>query len=218
MIFNSSPSIFESEKERNLYYKVFAGYVFNEFIPGIDQRVRDFCELVYRTSYRGLSATEYPIAINPETAHVSFDNYEYMFYGIAKNKGEFADVLIHDRCERILIAIEAKVHDDWSYDKDILENDERLRRIEAQLGDVKVVPCLLLKSDKWDQCRRKINSKGSHYRRFNEETGNRFRVLLWEDIIALCKSKTVQSFADSVLSHPPSKAKYNFSSGWFERR
>jgi hypothetical protein len=34
MLFDRSISIFESEKERNLYYKVFAGYLLNEFIPG----------------------------------------------------------------------------------------------------------------------------------------------------------------------------------------
>ncbi len=32
MLFDKSP--FESYKERNLYYKFFAGYFFNELVPG----------------------------------------------------------------------------------------------------------------------------------------------------------------------------------------
>ena len=34
MIFDTSRSAFESEKERNLYTKFFAGYFLNEFICG----------------------------------------------------------------------------------------------------------------------------------------------------------------------------------------
>lgn len=39
MIFNSGPCVLESEKVRNLYTKFFAGYFFNEFIDGYDERV-----------------------------------------------------------------------------------------------------------------------------------------------------------------------------------
>ena len=28
----------ESHKERNLYYKIFAGYLFNELVPGLEER------------------------------------------------------------------------------------------------------------------------------------------------------------------------------------
>ena len=39
MIFNSLGTHFESEKERNLYYKIFAGYFCNELISGYEDRI-----------------------------------------------------------------------------------------------------------------------------------------------------------------------------------
>ena len=46
MLFDRSISTFESEKERNLYYKVFAGYLLNEFIPGYQDRLMSFCNVI----------------------------------------------------------------------------------------------------------------------------------------------------------------------------
>ena len=42
MLFEPKLDIIESEKERNLYYKFFAGYFFNELVPIYEQRVTNF--------------------------------------------------------------------------------------------------------------------------------------------------------------------------------
>jgi hypothetical protein len=34
MLFDTGPEAFESEKERNCYYKFFCGYFFNELVDG----------------------------------------------------------------------------------------------------------------------------------------------------------------------------------------
>ena len=39
----------ESYKERNLYYKIFAGYLFNEIIPGEEERKNSFIDLLRDT-------------------------------------------------------------------------------------------------------------------------------------------------------------------------
>jgi hypothetical protein len=39
----------ESYKERNLYYKIFAGYLFNELIHGYEDRKNHFLELIRDT-------------------------------------------------------------------------------------------------------------------------------------------------------------------------
>ena len=43
---NNEFHIRESYKERNLYYKIFAGYIFNELIPGEEERKNQFLNLL----------------------------------------------------------------------------------------------------------------------------------------------------------------------------
>lgn len=49
MIFANAPLI-ESEKERNLCAKFFAGYFFNEFIPGYSKRINLFNRYIQEVS------------------------------------------------------------------------------------------------------------------------------------------------------------------------
>lgn len=49
MIFNvdeSNLEMIESYKQRNLYYKIFAGYLLNEVIPGSEKRKKEFINLL----------------------------------------------------------------------------------------------------------------------------------------------------------------------------
>ncbi len=46
MLFDYGKNILESEKERNLYYKFFAGYFFNELIEGYQDRLMGFLTLL----------------------------------------------------------------------------------------------------------------------------------------------------------------------------
>lgn len=217
MLFDTGPAVFESEKERNLYYKVFAGYLFNEYISGVEERVSRFCAWINEAASRGKAAADTVISLNPATTHVSFDNHAYLFSGIDADRGEFADILIHDYSTRTVVTIEAKVHSDWSYSKDIRKNGERLKLIEAQMENVIFVPCLLVSENKWLECQRSQNHPQSNYGQFMQMDDNRFRVLLWEDLVKLIEAHAVQSFVKSVLSHPPKAAAYGFREGWFWR-
>jgi hypothetical protein len=46
MLFETAEDAFESEKERNLYFRYFAGYFFDELVPSFGSRLATFCELV----------------------------------------------------------------------------------------------------------------------------------------------------------------------------
>ncbi|MGI2214739.1 hypothetical protein [Shewanella oncorhynchi] len=86
MIFNSGPCVLESEKERNLYTKFFAGYFFNEFIDGYDERV------VWINSYLSKKLNK---TVSLQSPSISFDNHTYLL-DIDSDRGEFADILLHD--------------------------------------------------------------------------------------------------------------------------
>lgn len=217
MIFDHGIDVFESEKERNLYYKVFAGYLLNEYIDGIEARLNAFCRWVNDAPHRGKAAPNVDLRLDVGTTHVSFDNHAYMLEECATDRGEFADVLVHDRSNKIIVAIEAKVHSDWSYSKDVAANDTRIRRIEAQMAGVTFVPCLLVKKDKWAEAERMQNHPRSNYRPFVERDDNRCRVLFWEDLAALVGNEDVKALIEVVLDHPPDRATYGFEDGWFLR-
>jgi hypothetical protein len=218
MLFDTGSDVFESEKERNLYYKVFAGYLFNEHIAGFEARLERFCHLLDESPDRGQAASDEPVVLSPATTHVSFDNHAYRFEGCGIDRGELADILVHDRSTRTIVTIEAKVHSDWSYRKDILENDARLRRIEERIPGVRLVPCLLVSRSKWEAVQKQRNHGGSQYRLFVESPDNRFRILLWEDVAEVCGEDSVRRFVAAALSDRSGEVAYTFGDDWFRRR
>jgi len=217
VIFDLGTDVFESEKERNLYYKVFAGYLLNEYVDGFEARLDRFCEWINHAPHRGKAAHDIHLELAAETTHVSFDNHAYMLDNCGADRGEFADVLVHDRTTKSVVTIEAKVHSDWSYPKDIEANDARIRRIEGQMVTATFVPCLLIRKEKWEQAERMQNHPQSNYRSFVERDDNRFRVLFWEDLAAMVGSQDVKALIETVLAHPPNFATYRFADGWFFR-
>jgi hypothetical protein len=217
MIFDHGIDVFESEKERNLYYKVFAGYLLNEYVGGLETRLDRLCHWISLAPVRGKSAPHIDLKLDLGTTHVSFDNHAYMFAELGADRGEFADILIHDRESKTVITIEAKVHSDWTYAKDIAANDKRIERIEAHMPGTTFVPCLLLKKEKWEQAAQMQSHPQSNYRKFVEADGNRFRVLFWEELATWIDRPELKAFVQSVLAHPPSIASYYFDDGWFVR-
>ena len=141
MLFSIRNDDFESEKERNLYYKFFAGYFLNEHVQGLEMRLQAFCDLLSNCSRGGKNISQEPITLTPECAHVSFDNHGYLFSGLGTDRGEFADILVHDRSTSVVIPIEAKVHSNWSYEKDVISNERRLRLIEREMPSARFFFC-----------------------------------------------------------------------------
>ena len=71
VIFANAPLI-ESEKERNLCTKFFAGYFFNEFTPGYSKRIALFNRYIQEAAGRDDLRVEAP--------HVSFDTHAYLMH------------------------------------------------------------------------------------------------------------------------------------------
>jgi hypothetical protein len=217
MQFTVSDHIFESEKERNLYYKFFAGYFLNELIPGIEERLSAFASLINSCSRRGLAASKQEISLSSTTTHVSFDNHTYLFGSISPDRGEFADILIQDKSSRTVIAIEAKVHSDWSFDKDINSNERRLKTLQDHMSGALFVPCLLVTRARWNECERRESLEYSNYKRFKDEPTCRTIVLLWEELVELVEDVAVKNFVNEQLARRKTGFGYGFSDNWFFR-
>lgn len=120
MLFDIGDSVVESEKERNLYAKFFAGYFFNELVPGAEKRLDGFANLIQEKARKCDIETD--LVISYETAHACFDTHAYLLGGKnqlgQEDRGEIADILLHDRKNKVLISIEAKFLEDFEVNKD----------------------------------------------------------------------------------------------------
>jgi hypothetical protein len=118
----------------------------------------------------------------------------------------------------VVIAIEAKVHSDWSYEKDIKGNEQRLRLIKDRMPpSVTFVHCLLLTKNKWDACERLKSGEQSNYRQLIESDDCRTRVILWEELLDLVDDKRVAKYVKAQLARPSEGFGYEFDGGWFIR-
>lgn len=130
MIFKNDTKDFyelESYKERNLYYKIFAGYLLNETVPGYASRKGKFFELissVHCNSERVFDSNgkvqDIVETINGEDITVTFDYHTAQEFKEDKrdDRGEMSDILIvSDTC---MVSIECKFGSNFSVEKDIL--------------------------------------------------------------------------------------------------
>lgn len=174
--------VFESEKERNLYYKFFAGYFFNELIEGYGDRVEAFYELLKKPAYVSPSTPPFQAIPQLENIFVSFDNHPDRFGTV--QTGEFADMAIIDKANSILIGVEIKYKDFWDYQKDIVSNESKLQKVAPNIGVDRVIPCLLLSRKRWERGYKLLNHPGSNTKRLLDHP-NHISVLLWEDFLTL---------------------------------
>jgi hypothetical protein len=190
MIFRAGPDILESEKERNLYTKFFAGYFLNELIDGYDCRISKLCS--YLSGKLGVE-----ISLNRPV--LSFDNHAYLL-DRESDKGEFADILIHDAQSKTMIAIEAKYLTNWSIEKDIKCNINRIESIKQKNSTYDIHFCLLVSYKKWNATEKMKNHPGSSFTKFKKEFESKVGILFWEDLVMLCQSIPVCEYMDYRLS------------------
>jgi hypothetical protein len=215
LIYDFAETSFESEKERNLYYKIFAGYLFNELVPGYDSRVQAFFELLNNPVAVGQAAPSLPESLDPRNTHVSFDNHLYLFQQAKGDCGEFADILLHDFTSRTLVAIEAKLHSDWSHESDIVANQTRHSQLVDLLPTINVVPVLLLTERGWEHVKQRESNEQGNYRRFVDDPQCRYRVILWAQIASIIKERIVREFLYSQLSRNDRGFFYRSDQDWF---
>ena len=115
----SSNSLIESEKERNLCTKFFAGYFFNEFTAGYAKRIVQFNRYIQEVTGRD--------DLTLQTPQLSFDTHAYLCHERLRSK--LADVLICDPARQTFLFIETKYLTNWTYAADVAKGLERLDKV-----------------------------------------------------------------------------------------
>ena len=194
MLFDIDNVKFESERERNLYYKFFAGYFFNELVTDIQVRLNCFKEMIQEALMSTGKAPLPEKSFLLDNTHISFDNHAYSIIGNKSDKGEFADVMIYDKRYKYIIAIEVKYLTNYKANKDVVKNIERLEALANELKWTGVVPCLLLTNTKNLNAKRKINQTGSNYKKLLDYGSKGPVVLEWERFLDCCADPIVKEY------------------------
>ncbi len=219
MLYNVSQHTFESHKERNLYYKFFAGYFLNPLVDTDGDRCKERLDALAKILQAPVWHTGDVLV--PDTLstanhiHVSFDNHADQIKNLPVDKGEFADILIQgvdSNGRDIFIAIEAKFLSRWKYEKDVIKVNRRIAAIRKALPSARVFRFLLLTEAKWNNVRKKRNQTGSQLALLEEWEGD-LSVILWEQFTSACKNPRVNEWLLSQLCLTDNTAKYDVVDG-----
>lgn len=192
MIFKANE--FESNRERNLYYKFFAGYFFNELIEGVEKRKAAFCDLLiskvvdFEKSIGSEKIMKEAInSLNTGDFAVTFDFHSSQIIDEDKrnDRGEMSDVLLISKTH--FISIECKFLSNLSFGKDILEVQERIIKIKKEFQR-EPIQLLLIKKIKWDNIVNSQKKGGSFFTLFHKnKTQSDIPVIVihWEELLAL---------------------------------
>lgn len=217
MLFNTNDYLFlESDKERNLYFKILGGCVFNELIPDnklgrifIDKLISKYkctCNEFRTNISEDVVEKLHNFNLDFDSLHVSFDYYAYKAEESSSDKGELADIFISGSRPGF-IAIEAKFKEDYIFNKDIVLNGNRIYEI-SELKSCFGAQVLLITNNKWLNSKRKSNQSGSNYNLLEEYITNEvnkipFILLLWEDVLEVIskdkRMKKVCRFLSDML-------------------
>ena len=183
MLFDIENDKFESERERNLYYKYFAGYYFNELISGWEKRVSGFWEILASATH---SKKYISILHKLKTASEFLVSFDYHANRIASktDRGEVADIMIYDKDQNIMVVIEAKYLTDPAAEKDISEIRRRIDAINVDNPEMEIIPCLLITCKMWNGLEEKKGWRGSFFDYWNGISENERPILiLWDKLL-----------------------------------
>ena len=234
MIFSNN-SLIESEKERNLCTKFFAGYFFNEFTAGYARRIVHFNRYLQEVTGRD------DIAL--QTPHVSFDTHAYLCHERLRSK--LADVLICDPARQTFLFIETKYLTNWSYAADVAKGVERLDKVfdaakKPHLENAKQHYFVLTSKRKEEAAGRIVNpwapapvadttaeappaadsaapdAAAIPVAPAKPAPANNFTSLLyWEDLTAMCDRSEVRQYMEARLKLCISSNRNQHKSGYF---
>lgn len=230
MIF-ANDSLIESEKERNLCTKFFAGYFFNEFTAGYAKRILHFNRYLQEVTGRDDLALHSP--------HVSFDTHAYLCHERLRSK--LADVLISDPARQVFLFIETKYLTNWSYAADVAKAQERLDKVfdtskKPHLEAARQHYFVLTSRRKEEAAGRPINpwapalppapeaaptdsaepSELDSAAEPSKPAAASFTSLLyWEDLAAMCDRSEVRQYMDARLKLCISSNRNQHKSGYF---
>ena len=201
MLFQSK-NMLESEKERNFYSKVFAGYYFNELVPGYESRLQAFSDLLRTCSVLAFDdGVDANFQLVPTSTHVTFDFHGYLLEE-GKDRGELADILIADITNKSAVTVEVKFLSDWDFEDDIMAVS---RRFNSLLADDRVSPfihVLLVTQSSLDGVKRAVNRPGSNWAKLsNAKLDYPLVVLTWEDIAETCEGPEGKLVSSYIHQH-----------------
>lgn len=190
----------ESYKERNLYYKFFAGYFFNELISGYEDRKLHFFNLLESKislpdRFFGESNNANTILTEMQTVplNVTFDYHPAQIFEEDKkdNRGEMSDILV--LTGKYMLSIECKFLSNINYKKDVNEVQERIIKFSNRFNKA-ALQILLLKKEKWN------NSKLTRNNLNDKRPVIPIVVLFWEDLLVISNNKIVCNFLSIQLN------------------
>lgn len=202
MIFNTEVTNFyetESHKERNLYYKVFGGYLFNELLGGYLDRKNAFFEmLIANCDKAGFYFGDNQLAkqrlklISKSDVTVTFDYHINQGIQI-KDRGEMSDVLISSNSA--FCSIECKYLSDYDYNNDIKMVQNRINQYAKQHS---LVPVQIL-----------LITKQKHYKSKQTTKIDTIECPLvfahWEQIMELTKGTPIERYIEVQLMRKKGK-------------
>ena len=223
----SNASLIESEKERNLCTKFFAGYFFNEFTAGYAKRIVYFNRYLQEVTGREDLSLQSP--------NVSFDTHAYLCHERLRSK--LSDVLISDPARQVFLFIETKYLTNWTYATDVAKGLERLDKVfdaekKPHLADAKQHYFILTS-------RRKEEATGRPVQNYAPVTGPIFvptpaapvqtvkgdatesakdsftSLLYWEDLAQMCDRSEVRQYMEARLKLCVSSARNQHKAGYF---
>ncbi|AWW26378.1 hypothetical protein DOZ58_06775 [Acetobacterium sp. KB-1] len=194
----------ESYKERNLYYKIFAGVIFNELIPENDLPLRfieclsvkygETCEAFKTNEKTHVIADLKGLKEDAQNGNLTVF-FDYHIEQILKEKGlscyecsmkgEIADIFIGG--SNNFIAIEAKYLTDFGFGKDVEKNQKRILFAQENIGTSTGIQVLLISDKKHYNLKKKKNCKNSNYEALRNYLVNQandipFILIDWKDI------------------------------------
>lgn len=223
----SNASLIESEKERNLCTKFFAGYFFNEFTPGYTKRITLFNRYIQEVSGREDLGLHSP--------NVSFDTHAYLCHERLRSK--LSDVLISDPARQVFLFIETKYLTNWTYAADVAKGLERLDKVfdaekKPHLAGARQHYFVLTSRRKEEAAGRPVQ----HYAPVNvpifvptpaapagaaeadtaEPSKTSFTSLLyWEDLAQMCDRSEVRQYMEARLKLCISSSRNQHRAGYF---
>lgn len=205
-------SLTESQKERNLYYKLFAGYLFNEMVDGSEKRKAGFFQLLkdildiperFRGNKEAVAGIIDAISMQPVSVTFDYHSSQLMKAHKKEDRGEMSDILLLS--DTHFVSIECKFLEDMKFGKDIEEVQKRMKAVSQELGLVPI-QMLLMKQSKWDESKNLGKHEGSFYTKFQtKEIDLPVIVLFWHELDSLIKDDRVKLYLSKQIERRKSR-------------
>jgi len=207
----------ESYKERNLYYKIFAGCLFNELLPEyLANKTAFFDLLISHTDAKRYVADNVPLKqvlseLARDQIHVTFDFHPMQIIKNYTDRGEVSDIIIWG--DNYFLSIEAKYLSGWSFKKDITEVQQRIKDVGEKVNK-QGIQVLLIQDKKLENAKSKVNQSGSNYKELYDQLSSLpvpVLVITWEEVKGIIKNQSVNDYLSEQLRRKVNQSKLSIN-------